>query len=387
MNRNEVILNSLDTLSALTPIIEKITNGQEISDDNVELVKSVDNNLLIDFKNSLLNLILSYKRSYSFILSLSKGDLHVDPPKGNSYANHYKQLHSDLLHLTWQIQRISEGDYNQKVSFSGDFSRSINRMVESLKERDNLAKLNEQYLSELSELNMAKNRLFSIIGHDLKNPFTGILGFSDLLLDHLEVSNDDDMAYEYAQIIKKQAQSGYKLLVDLLDWAKSQSDKIIIDYQEISISDVIDQALSVNFSVIDKKGVKVFLGDSISGEKIYSDRQILFTLLRNIINNAVKYSFINGEIEINCSENDKYLILEIKDYGVGIPEDRQNKIFDTSYKYSSPGTCDEEGTGLGLIMCKDLVKKIGGTIHFKSKIGSGTSFFISLPNKEDYTKK
>ena len=130
MNRNEVILNSLDTLSALTPIIEKITNGQEISDDNVELVKSVDNNLLIDFKNSLLNLILSYKRSYSFILSLSKGDLHVDPPKGNSYANHYKQLHSDLLHLTWQIQRISEGDYNQKVSFSGDFSRSINRMVE-----------------------------------------------------------------------------------------------------------------------------------------------------------------------------------------------------------------------------------------------------------------
>ncbi len=360
---------------------DKIANGQEILDEDIDDIIAFESETYGELKRSVLNLCLSYKQSYSFIISLSKGELDSEPPKGNSYANHFKQLHSDLLHLTWQIQRISEGDYNQKVSFSGDFSRSINKMVESLKERDNLAKLNEEYLKELSELNIAKNRLFSLIGHDLKNPFAGILGFSDLLIEELKDKSDCDMAYEYAIIVKKQAQSGYKLLIDLLEWARSQSDKIIIDLQEILLSDIIDEASSVNFSAIDKKEIVLEINNNVLNKKVTTDRQILFTVLRNIINNAIKYSFIKGVIDIDYYESENRSILLVRDYGVGIAPEHQDKLFNTDYKYSSPGTCDEEGTGLGLVMCRDLLKKIGGSISFKSKIGEGTTFFISIPAK------
>lgn len=317
-----------------------------------------------------------YNQNYNYIIELSQGKLEVEPPRKNSFANPYKQLHSELLHLTWQIQQISNGDYNQKVSFSGDFSDAINRMIESLKEKERADELNLKYLNELKELNAMKDKFFSIISHDLKNPFSSLLGFSELLVNDLKEKNYENVE-DYANIIKDITEQGYKLLINLLEWSRSQSKSIKIEMKEVDVDSIIRESIDFLGAMALQKNIEIHYFNK-SDQLPIADENMLKTIVRNIMSNAIKFTSRGGRIIVDTLHKENKFIIKIKDSGVGISAERIEKMFKIDSSVSTKGTENEAGTGLGLILCKDFVEKMKGSIVVESEVGNGSIFSIIL---------
>ncbi|MDP4276919.1 MAG: ATP-binding protein [Bacteroidota bacterium] len=318
-----------------------------------------------------------YNENYSFILNLSKGNLNTAPPAKNGFANHYKQLQADLLHLTWQIQQISEGDLNQKVCFSGDFSKAINKMVDALKEKQDISDQNEHYVNELKELNATKDKFFSIISHDLKNPFAGLLGISDILISEIQEKQYDSLD-EYAKLIKDFSEQGYKLLINLLDWSRSQRNTIQVDIKPQSLAAVIDNAKAANNLQSNEKNIKITC-TSRQDYLVLADANMLNTIMRNLLSNAIKFTNEGGEITISDEVRENKLVVSVTDNGIGIKPENIGKLFRIDTNFTTKGTRLEEGTGLGLILCKDFLKKMDGDIWLISEEGKGSTFSFSLP--------
>ncbi len=365
-----------EIIAELTNAVSKLSQGQRVN-VNFDTIADSDEEELIKLKAEIAKLVKQYNDNYAFVLDIAKGKLDTTPPSNNSFANPYKQLHADLLHLTWQIKQISEGDYDQKVSFSGDFSAAINKMIASLKEKQRIDELNVKYLNELKELNATKDRFFSIIAHDLKNPFTGLLGFSDILLSNLR-EKDYESAEEFAGIVKKLSEQGFKLLVNLLDWAKSQLDAIKINIEPVSVGVAVDDSRSIVLAGANKKNIEIIY-DGTLDYNVLADSNILKTILRNLLSNAVKYCEDKGVIRISAERKGKQIFIYVSDNGVGIKKENLSRLFRIDCNISTKGTNNEEGTGLGLILCKEFINKIGGDISVESTEGEGTTFSVSLP--------
>ncbi|MFA5848881.1 MAG: HAMP domain-containing sensor histidine kinase [Bacteroidales bacterium] len=368
-----------EIIAELTNAVSKLSQGQRVN-VNFETLADSDTEEVMQLKAAIAKLAQQYNDNYAFVLDIAKGKLDTTPPSKNSFANPYKQLHADLLHLTWQIKQISEGDYDQKVSFSGDFSAAINKMIASLREKQRIDELNVKYLNELRELNATKDRFFSIIAHDLKNPFTGLLGFSDILLSNLH-AKDYETAEEFATIIKGLSEQGYKLLVNLLEWARSQLDAIKINIEPVSLKVAMDDSKSIVSAGANKKNIEI-LYDCNLDYKVFADTNILKTILRNLLSNAVKYCNGKGVIRISAERKGKYIVICVSDNGVGIKKENLSRLFRIDSKVSTKGTDNEDGTGLGLILCKEFANKLGGDISVESTEGKGTKFFVSLPEAE-----
>jgi len=360
----------------LTNAIRKLSQGQRI-EMNFETIADSDTEEIKQLKEEVVKLVQQYSDNYVYILDIAKGKLETTPPAKNNFANPYKQLHSDLLHLTWQIKQISEGDYDQKVSFSGDFSVAINKMIESLKEKQRIDELNFKYLGELKELNATKDRFFSIIAHDLKNPFTGLIGFSDILLSNLHEKNYES-AEELATIIKGLSEQGYKLLVNLLDWARSQLNAIKTNIEPVSLKLAVDDSKYIVSPHANKKHIEIMCDGDID-YLVLADANMLKTILRNLLSNAVKYCDDKGVIRVSAERKGKYIIVHISDNGVGIKKENLSRLFRIECNVSTKGTDNEDGTGLGLILCKEFANKIGGDISVESVEGEGTTFSVSMP--------
>lgn len=365
-------------ISGLCGAIKQIEQGQRVIAD-FESIEDSDTPELNELRKEIKLLSEQYVDSYNFILDVAAGKLDTTPPAKNNFANPFKQLHSDLIHLTWQIKQISEGDFDQKVSFYGDFSSAINKMIESLKEKERIDVLNVQYLNELKELNAMKDKFFSIIAHDLKNPFTGLLGFSDILISDLKDKNYDS-AEEYAAIIKELSEQGYKLLVNLLEWSRSQLNSIKTCIEPVFLKSLVEEAKSLIMPKARQKNINVVLAGFLSFD-VLADINMLNTVLRNLLSNAVKYTNEGGEIVISAEKEGDMTILSVSDNGVGIKQKNISKLFSIDSNFSTKGTQSEEGTGLGLILCKEFANKMGGNITVESEEGKGTKFNLYLPNE------
>jgi len=369
--------NEREIVSSLTSVIRQLRQGQRVHFD-FGSVEDSDTSELLEFKQEIKLLAEQYNDSYNFILDVAAGKLDTLPPAKNNFANPFKQLHADLLHLTWQIQQISEGDYDQKVSFYGDFSHSINKMIESLREKERIDKLNLQYMNEWKELNAMKDKFFSIISHDLKNPFTGLLGFSDILLGDLKDKNYDS-AQEYAATIKELSEQGYKLLVNLLEWSRLQLHSLKISIEKVFISTIVDLTTSIVIPLARQKNIKIIKEGNLS-LYVLADVNMLNTVLRNLLTNAVKYTNEGGEIVISASTVANMTTISVSDNGIGISSENISKLFRIDSNFSTKGTRFEDGTGLGLILCKEFINKMGGDITVESQEGHGSTFKFSLPS-------
>ncbi|HPO49236.1 MAG TPA: PAS domain S-box protein [Spirochaetota bacterium] len=236
---------------------------------------------------------------------------------------------------------------------------------------------------ELKELNATKDKLFSIIAHDLKTPFNSLIGFSELLLYDFYSFSDEDK-YKFIETIFDTAKNSFQLLTNLLDWARSQSGRINYKKEKINLKEAITNIVALIVNAANKKGIKI---NNEINEDIFitGDRNTVETVIRNLISNAIKYSYNNGEIFIKSSlvleQRNKYFEVAIKDKGVGIEPERLEKIFDIENNISTRGTNDEGGTGLGLILCKEFIEKNGGKIRVESKKSEGSSFYITLPSE------
>jgi PAS domain S-box-containing protein len=531
MNENEK-----QALQQCTEILRQIVSGQRVITDieNPASLANQEVNELVSITQQLCN---QYNDNYNFILDLSRGKLDTIPPPKNSFANPFKQLHSELNHLTWQIKEISRGDYEQHVSFSGDFSAAINKMVDSLKAKETaedalreselrfrllfndvpipiafikkdgtLGDLNSRFvqivgyanseiptfgkwwelsfpdpeyrnwaiekwetaidraISEkadidsleysitckngekkifevfgiilwdgflvcffditerkrvqddlnqlLKELNFSKeqtelaliqknqllaelsisetklketiaskDKFFSIIAHDLKNPFIGLIGLSEILLEESKSGNYEQV-HSLAKFINEASNNGFQLLMNLLEWSRLQTGGIIIEMQQLSLKDLVNETIGLMIPGILDKNITVSTME-LGGLTLMSDKNILSTVLRNLLSNAIKYSNENGKITIKAVKLESRVLISIEDTGTGIEPGNIPKLFNIEANFTTKGTKNETGTGLGLILCKDFIRKLGGEIDVESELGKGTKFTVSIPVSKD----
>ena len=231
---------------------------------------------------------------------------------------------------------------------------------------------------DLSELNATKDKLFSIIAHDLKSPFTAILGFSDILSS--EIKNQDVAKSEkIINYISSSAKNTLNLLNNLLSWAKSQTGQLSFKPELLSLSKIVQPIIDEQNLIAKIKNISIHanLSNDIS---IYADNQMLETIIRNLLSNAIKYSYPDSIIEISAIKKENQIEILISDYGVGIDKEVRDKLFIVGEQESQHGTEGEIGTGLGLILCKDFVEKHGGKIWVESEPEKGSRFYFTVPN-------
>jgi len=363
-------------LTDLRNVVRQLEQGQKVTYD-FDKLPDVESSELNALKDELRSLCFQYNDNYNFVLNIAKGNLNIIPPANNSFFNPFKQLQADLLHIIWQIKQISEGDYEQNVSFYGEFSDSINVMIASLREKQRISALNEIYLAELKELNAMKDKFFSIIAHDLKNPFSGLLSLSDLLLTNIQAKEYDNLE-ECAALLKEFSEQGYKLLLNLLEWSRANTNSIKIEIKPLSLASVVEESKLAIMPRAQQKKIEIICSCS-NDYQVMADINLLNTVMRNLLSNAVKFTNENGTIHIFGEESESTVTVHVKDNGVGIKPENISKLFRIDSDYSTNGTDNEEGTGLGLILCKDFLEKMGGTIWVTSEFGKGTTFSFKLP--------
>ena len=253
--------------------------------------------------------------------------------------------------------------------------------IEDITER----KLAENNLREsekrLTELNATKDKFFSIIAHDLRSPFNSIIDFGNLLLEQIQEKKYQDLE-KYIQIILKSSNNAMDLLLNLLEWARSQTGGMEFKPAPIDIALLINEVMGQMDSIAQEKSITIS-SDLSSSEIVFADRDMLKTVVRNLISNAIKYSFIGGEIRITAERNNHYLMVCVIDHGIGIKNEVQSKLFKIEESISTLGTRKEKGTGLGLILCKEFVDQHKGKIWVESKFGRGSKFCFALPNSEN----
>jgi PAS domain S-box-containing protein len=242
------------------------------------------------------------------------------------------------------------------------------RLTVNLSEKEN----------RLKELIETKNKFFSIIAHDLRSPFSSIIEFLEILLNQYEEFNDDERK-NYLSLIEDDANRTLNLLDDLLEWSKVQTGTIPFQPQQQKLLPIIDYVSKNLDSAIYLKQLK--LNYAIPDEfEIFADKKMLTTIFQNLISNAIKYSNPHGIITISAhSLNDQNEIM-IADNGIGMNAETKNKLFLINHQGSTPGTANEKGSGLGLILCKDFIEKHNGKIWIESELGIGSKFFFTLPN-------
>lgn len=250
-------------------------------------------------------------------------------------------------------------------------------------------KLAEDALKEkevtLRELNATKDKFFSIIAHDLKSPFHSIIGYSNLALKQIQEKNYAEIE-KYASVIQKSAQQTMNLLLNLLDWSRAQTGMLEFNPETIEPEKLIDELMPIFKGAAQQKTISISRNIA-KNDAIIADKAMVNTILRNLISNAIKFTHPGGKILISVSQNNRQTIFTVSDNGVGIPETAFTKLFRIDQNYSTRGTQDEKGTGLGLIICKTFVKKHGGKLWFENNtdqhpFNQGSSFYFSIPEKE-----
>ena len=379
-------MGEVQIIVKLTETIDRMLAGSIGSTKGVidiPISKTPEVNMLTE---KIADLVKQYCDARSFTIEISRGRLDVYPPRHNRIADPFKQLHSELCHLAWQITQIADGDYDQRVSFFGDFTDAMNKMIAALRERKELAdqvaeneKKLREYSEELKRSNSTKDRLLSIIAHDLRNPFNALVNLSEMLVPELEMGNCE-AGIEYTRMMHDSAMGGYQLLLNLLDWARQQGGKIVYKPRLFDIRSVIKSNIYVVDLSAASKGVTI----EFAAEEelpLNSDESIFSTVFRNLLSNAVKYTPEGGRIVVNVAKVSESYNISVKDSGVGIPADKIDRLFKDGAVISTPGTNSEGGTGLGLVLCSDFVRMLGGEIWVESVEGEGSTFTFSVPER------
>lgn len=248
------------------------------------------------------------------------------------------------------------------------------RLGESERSAIKLIKENE---TKLKELIATKDKFFNIVAHDLKNPFTSLLGSSELLYENIN-DLDTKSIHDLAMILHDSAKSGYAILQNLLDWSRSQTGLLKINSEKVNLRILIDENICALQLPAANKQIEIYnkVNEDIF---VFADKNMINTILRNLLSNALKFTYKNGKVIVNKEINDHEVTVSVKDNGIGIPEDKIDSLFHIEVKNSMPGTENELGTGLGLKLSKEFVEKLGGRIWVENCSDQGSEFRFTVP--------
>ena len=231
--------------------------------------------------------------------------------------------------------------------------------------------------SKLKDLIATKDKFFSIIAHDLKSPFNGIIGFSSILKEEA-YKLDTPTIIDYAGMINYSALQTHRLLENLLDWARMQQGKIAFNVVPNLLSPIVDEVIRLFSEMADRK--KIALINQVPAQlNVMADTEMLKAVLRNLISNAIKFTDVGGYVHVEAIVHESDIQIVVTDNGSGIRPEDIDKLFNVGVTFSTHGTGNEKGTGLGLMLCKEFVEKHGGKITVESEPGVGSKFSFTLP--------
>ena len=247
----------------------------------------------------------------------------------------------------------------------------------------------EQALQEseiqLKELNATKDKFFSIIAHDLKSPFNSMLGFSEMLNNKFD-KYDTKKKKKFINIIYQGLQDTFRLLENLLTWSRSQRGSIDFKPETLNLYLVAEETIDILSQTATNKSI-IIKNEISESTFVKADKDMLATIIRNLVSNAIKFTPKGGKISIDAKNQQQFIEITVKDNGIGIPKEKQSQLFDIGENTSTQGTENETGTGLGLILCKEFVEKHGGKIWVESEIRKGSSFKFTIPDKYENANK
>lgn len=234
---------------------------------------------------------------------------------------------------------------------------------------------------ELQRTIAGRDKLYSVIAHDLRSPMGSIKMVLNMLILNLPAEKIGIEMYELLTMANQTTEDVFSLLDNLLKWTKSQIGKLNVVYQDVDLVEVTDGVIEIFSMVASLKKIRIH---EMKPEKmmVNADIDMLKTVVRNLLSNAIKFSKENSEVLVKMEEVDGMAVVSVQDYGCGISEEGQKKLLHTDTHFSTFGTNNEEGSGLGLSLCKDFVVKNGGKLWFTSKEGEGSIFSFSIPVKK-----
>jgi len=275
---------------------------------------------------------------------------------------------------------ISLESYTNEQAYSDQHLRTLNYISLQIsnaiqrKQSEEALKISEQ---NLRESNVSKDKFFSIIAHDLRGPFNAIIGFSELLHTELDSFNETEKR-TMIKNIHEASVSTFKLLENLLEWSRIQTGRTKPNPENVDLSTIVNNSLSFLKQMAEKKKIKISSGIQF-GTIAYCDENMITTVIRNLISNAIKFTNPMGDIRIWATEKEDVMEVVIADNGVGIPPEQQQKLFRLDESVKTRGTSGEQGTGLGLILCREFIALNGGRIWVESTPGKGSHFKFTLP--------
>ncbi|MBK6962877.1 MAG: PAS domain S-box protein [Bacteroidales bacterium] len=231
--------------------------------------------------------------------------------------------------------------------------------------------------TRLSELNATKDKFFSIIAHDLKSPFNNIVALSNLLVEQIQ-NNEKEGIEEFAGLIQSSSQQAMSLLINLLDWSRSQTGRLVCSPEYVDIVALIHEVMDLMNETARQKSITLSM-ELPRNLLAYADKTMVSTIIRNLVSNAIKFTNTGGEVTVKVERNQSDLMISVRDTGVGIKPEAMGKLFRIEESISTKGTGNEKGTGLGLILCKEFVENHGGKIWAESEDGKGSKFSFTIP--------
>ena len=254
------------------------------------------------------------------------------------------------------------------------------------KQNEKLQSINQQLTesrNELNAINKTKDRFFSIVAHDLKGPLNSLKGYSHLIATFGEKLPKEEII-SMAADQERTLDNLYKFLEDLLSWSRIQMKAVSLEPKNVELKTVIDKMCDILIPQMEEKQIESGCID-IEGKTVFADENAIFTVLRNLVSNAIKFTPREGKIQVKGEwvDNKSFVKISVIDTGIGIPKEVAQNLFKLDNKYSTKGTEGEKGTGLGLIICKEFVEQNGGNIGVETNEGKGTTFWFTLPSEKN----
>ncbi|MEA5004878.1 MAG: hybrid sensor histidine kinase/response regulator [Rikenellaceae bacterium] len=271
--------------------------------------------------------------------------------------------------------KFGAADYVSKPFNKDELLTRINHQISLIEAKRIITRQTE----ELRRTILGRDKLYSVIAHDLRAPIASIRMVMEVLISEVKRESIGDDMFELLNMANRLTDDSFSLLDNLLKWTKSQTGRLNTVFQDnVDIMNMITGVVEVQRGVASLKNVRLnLLGSTNRSARI--DIDMAKTSLRNIISNAIKFSYENSEIDVGIEEKEDRVLIYVRDHGTGISEDNQEKLFKPDSHFTSFGTDNEEGSGLGLLLCNEFVTRNGGTLKFTSKEGAGSIFTFDIP--------
>jgi len=366
-------------------VIETAENGedalelfQELLEDQSDIPVMISDHIMPDMKgDELLHRVHEMSPNTLKIMLTGQADL-TAVTNAINHANLYRYISkpwesTDLI-LTVK-EAILRHDHERQLAEQNQLLQNMNTVLEEqVKERT--AELEAQK-QELSLANASKDKFFSIIAHDLRTPFNGLIGMTQLFSENIESYTLDELKNGF-DALQKTSKTVYELLENLLTWSRLQRGAIDYFPQDIVLHRLASTIITLFRANTDHKQISIF-NEIPPTAVVYADLNMVNTVFRNLLSNALKFTPQGGAIRLSANENDNQIEIAMTDTGIGMKPEELEKLFRIDVKFVRVGTSGEKGTGLGLVLCKELIMQNQGRLWAESEPGKGTTFRFTLP--------